>query len=383
MVTSTNPTQITPPRVAFLDPITGAISREWYRFLLSLWTAQSNSEVETAPRAELGTLSAVQQDNVPWLQFNTGSTFAYTPPTGTVYWDGGTTLTVQNSANVAQPVGEAQYYYVKATAAIAKGQLVMFDGAVGASGQLKVKPATAVTLGEYLMGVAAENIANNAFGFITSFGLVRGFNTTGSPYGETWADGDILYYNPAYTGGLTKNVPSAPNVKAIVAAVVNASSAGSGSVFVRVNAGSKLGATDSNVQFGTLAANDLIQYNGSYWTNVTPGSIISGSYGPPVTKTADFTVAATETWLINNKSGSTCTVTLPSASTNSGRMLTFQNYQAQLLVSNASNVVPLSGGAAGTAILDNIAGNWATMVSNGTNWVIMQAASNNNLLLES
>jgi len=34
-----NPTQITPPRVAFIDDRTGAISREWYRFLLSLLDA--------------------------------------------------------------------------------------------------------------------------------------------------------------------------------------------------------------------------------------------------------------------------------------------------------------------------------------------------------
>jgi hypothetical protein len=44
--------------------------------------------------------------------------------------------------------------------------------------------------------------------------------------------------------------------------------------------------------------------------------------------------------------------------------------------------VPIDGTAAGTAILLAVAGNWATMVSDGTNWVIMQAASNNNLLLE-
>jgi len=106
------------------------------------------------------------------------------------------------------------------------------------------------------------------------------------------------------------------------------------------------------------------------------------SVSAPVTKTADFTVAATELWLINNKSGSTCTVTLPTPSTNSGRVLYFQNYQAQTLVSASSNVVPQAGGAAGTAILLAVAGNWATMVSDGTNWVIMQAAANNCLLLE-
>lgn len=32
-----SPTQITPPRVDFLDPRTGKISREWYMFLLSLF----------------------------------------------------------------------------------------------------------------------------------------------------------------------------------------------------------------------------------------------------------------------------------------------------------------------------------------------------------
>jgi hypothetical protein len=102
----------------------------------------------------------------------------------------------------------------------------------------------------------------------------------------------------------------------------------------------------------------------------------------PVTKTADFTVAANETWLINNKSGSTCTVTLPSASAYSGRYLTFKNLQAQTLVSASSNVVLIDSTAAGTAILLAVVGNWATMVSDGTNWVIMQQAANNNLLLE-
>jgi hypothetical protein len=48
-----NPTQLTPPRVAFIDERSGAISREWYRFFLSLLTAtQTNQdEVELAPDA--------------------------------------------------------------------------------------------------------------------------------------------------------------------------------------------------------------------------------------------------------------------------------------------------------------------------------------------
>jgi len=106
------------------------------------------------------------------------------------------------------------------------------------------------------------------------------------------------------------------------------------------------------------------------------------TYSAPVTKTADFSVAATDLWLINNKSGSTCIVTLPTASAYSGRILHFQNYQSQALVSASSNVVPISGGAAGTSILVASSGDQATLVSDGTNWLMTQYTPNNILLLE-
>ena len=338
-------------------------------------------EVQTQRQPDLGSFAALQQDNLSWTIFDT--TPEHVPTAiGTVAWDGGTTLGIQMTANVLQPVGEAQYFYIKADSTITKGQLIMFTGAVGASGVIKGAPATGITDGQYLMGIAAEDIATNGFGLVTSFGHVRGWNTTGAPVGETWVDGDILYYNPSVAGGLTKTQPTAPNVKATVAVVVNAAPAGSGDVFVRVSTGSVLGGTDSNVQFGTLATNDLIQYNGTYWTNVTPASVINSAGGAPVTKTADFSVAAGETWLINNKSGSSCTVTLPTASTNTGRVLHFQNYQAQTLVSASSNVVPLAGGSATTAILEAVAGANATLVSDGTNWIMTQYDSNNALQLE-
>jgi hypothetical protein len=41
-----NPTQLTPPRVAFIDERSGAISREWYRFFLSLLTATQTNQDE-------------------------------------------------------------------------------------------------------------------------------------------------------------------------------------------------------------------------------------------------------------------------------------------------------------------------------------------------
>jgi len=109
---------------------------------------------------------------------------------------------------------------------------------------------------------------------------------------------------------------------------------------------------------------------------------INAASSAPVTKTADFTVADNETWLINNKSGSTCTVTLPAAGAWSGRQLTFKKYQVQDLVSASSNVVPIAGGAAGTSILVASSGDQATLVSDGTNWLMTQYIPNNILLLE-
>lgn len=94
----------------------------------------------------------------------------------------------------------------------------------------------------------------------------------------------------------------------------------------------------------------------------------------PVTVTADATVAATVRWIINNKSGSACVLTLPAAADFEGRELHVKTIQAQAVNSANSNVVPLIGGAAGSAILTGTAGKWATLVSDGTNWVIMAAA---------
>ncbi len=158
--------------------------------------------------------------------------------------------------------------------------------------------------------------------------------------------------------------------------------------------GTAISAATSGTDYAPATSGTSILYgNGAGgFSNVTVGTGLSFSAGTlastvaapsaPVTKTADFSVAATDVWLINNKSGSTCTVTLPTPSTNSGRVLYFQNYQVQALVSASSNVVPLAGGAATTSILLASSGDSATLVSDGTNWLMTQYIPNNILLLE-
>lgn len=104
------------------------------------------------------------------------------------------------------------------------------------------------------------------------------------------------------------------------------------------------------------------------------GGVVDGQIRrrAPVIKTAAFTVADNEHWLICNGTASIA-VTLPDAATNMGREIMLTNRAAFTVVSASSNVVPLAGGAAGTAILAAAAGKYATLVSDGTNWIITQA----------
>lgn len=227
----------------------------------------------------------------PVIENNTSETTNYldfrttisnvAPHIGRLFWNGGQTLSLYQTLNVAGKINEDNFYYIKADSAIAKGQLIKFTGSVGASGVLRGAPATALGIndGVRLMGVAAEAIAANGFGMVQWSGTLRGFNTTGSPYGETWVDGDILYYNPAFAGGLTKVEPTAPNVRAVIAAVINAASAGSGSISIRLSVGSVLGGTDSNVYINALTGGDLLQYDGAdqRWENIAASSVTIGT----------------------------------------------------------------------------------------------------------
>jgi hypothetical protein len=136
------------------------------------------------------------------------------------------------------------------------------------------------------MGIAAEDITSGTEGFVQTFGILKPINTTGI------ATGEILWYDPAVTGGYTTVKPSAPNVKVQVAAVTAGNSAG-GALLVRITAGTKLGETDSNVLFSTLTGGNLLIYDqtNAYWknANLTDGTAIS------ITETAGGTVTIDNT----------------------------------------------------------------------------------------
>jgi hypothetical protein len=165
----------------------------------------------------------------------------------------------------------------------------------------------------------------------------------------------------------------------------------SGTVGYRWQSGSGVFDIDfdgTSAYFSNYVSGGAINFNAASATGVNAfyvNSVLIGNFdaaslklsypmgrGAPVTKTADFTLAATETHIINNKA-SGCVGTLSGGF--AGRELFVNNEQAQTLTSASSNVIPKAGGAAGTAILPATDGAWAFLVHNGTNWKIMMSGT--------
>jgi len=93
--------------------------------------------------------------------------------------------------------------------------------------------------------------------------------------------------------------------------------------------------------------------------------------GPGITLSSSF--GDYSHWYVNINQSSTVSITLPSASGNTNKTLVIKNSGSGAVNSNSTNVEPLNSTTLTTSILTSGGGKFATLVSNGTNWVIMQA----------
>ena len=144
------------------------------------------------------------------------------------------TLNLHHSGGVVQQVGQETYIYGRNNtgSTITNGSTIGF---AGVNGQNRLEFLDYIADGtyrsEYFLGVATQDILNGELGFVTTFGNVRGIDTTGSAEGESWAEGDELYASPTTAGAFTKVKPTAPNISIPVAIVVVVS-ATEGEIFV-------------------------------------------------------------------------------------------------------------------------------------------------------
>ena len=201
---------------------------------------------------------------------------------GRAYWnrDDGTLDIDQYNGAVLQ-VGQEMQYFAKNVSggSIAIGTPVQFAGTVGASAKLEFDLAVSdgSVPGDYMMGVTTQTIADNDFGYVVEFGIVRGFNTTGTPYGQVWADGDLLYFDPVTPGFWTNVQPVAPSISIPFAVVLNAGPGGSGSIFVRMTVSQKLGQIEDVFINGSGTPDDfdILLYDAaqSRWENRPASSV--------------------------------------------------------------------------------------------------------------
>lgn len=139
---------------------------------------------------------------------------------GQVYWntDDHCLNVTTDTPDVLLQVGQETIIHAKNTSGgtITDGQVVYINGAVGASGFPTIDLAQADDFDtSRQIGVATNTMANNAFGWVTLTGKVRGVNTS------AFTQGDLLYLSATVAGGLTATPPVFPNYRAPVAIVID------------------------------------------------------------------------------------------------------------------------------------------------------------------
>ncbi len=207
-----------------------------------------------------------------WVQFDLSPTSALQE--GRMMWNAtdGTIDVRLKGNNVTLQVGQEQVVRVvnKTGADLLESEYkaVYISGAQGQRAKVFLAQAN-TSLGNQILGLVTETITNNQEGYITSNGLVRGINTTGSLQGETWVDGDLLYLSPTIAGGVTNIAPSAPNYQIAIGVVINAHIT-QGAIFVKVGFNEKLNDL-ADVLINGVANNDLLVYDTatSLWKNKT------------------------------------------------------------------------------------------------------------------
>jgi hypothetical protein len=221
-----------------------------------------NGDVTVTGTTNLNTVTASTISSVEYIDFDINQT--NNAAEGRLFWDfENSTLNFgMGGGNVTQKIGEDTFYFVKNQTGtqINKGIVVRAIGTAGSSSRILIDLAIAdnTISDKYIMGIAAENIPNGDDGFVNEFGLVRGIDTTGSLYGETWVDGTVLYVSSTILGGLTSVEPQAPNQKVVIALVINANV--NGSLFVRPTFLGNIGDI-YNVQNSGQTNGDLLIYN--------------------------------------------------------------------------------------------------------------------------
>ena len=223
----------------------------------------SNVVEDTTP--QLGGDLDAQNFDITNLNSVTLTTSPTSPGTaeGTIYWDSGDGIpkAVLN-ANVTIGLGQESIITVKnATGStITKGTVVYINGAQGQMPTIALADADTELTSSKTFGFAAEQILNDAEGFVVTEGVLRGVNT------DTFTEGGAIWLSST-AGQYTQTIPEEPAHAVFLGYAIKAH-ASAGEVIVKIQNGYELTELHGVTIANTAATNDILQLNSSgIWVN--------------------------------------------------------------------------------------------------------------------
>ena len=232
--------------------------------------------------------------NVNAIGFDTTPTSAPTA-VGTMFWDSGNgTPSVVLDADVELQLGQENIVkvYNNSASTITNGSVVAVNGAQGQRPAVVLADADSEPLSAATLGIATEDILSGAEGFVTTFGVIRGIDTS------TFAAGAPIYLSQT-AGQFTATRPAAPAHTVFLGWVIKVN-ASSGEVFTHISNGWELDELH-NVLISSPTGGNLLAYDqtNQYWKNInlTDGTAIS------ITETAGGAITIANTGVTQATAG--------------------------------------------------------------------------------
>lgn len=236
------------------------------------------------------------------------------PPstTGAMFWDEGNgSPSINLDADVVLQLGQEMLalVYNGTGSTITNGSVVAVSGAQGQRPSVVLADADSEALSAPTLGIATEDIANGAEGFVTTFGFVRGINTS------AFTAGAPIYLGTT-AGAFTATRPPAPAHTVALGWVIKVN-ASSGEVFVNINNGWELDELHNVLITSPISGNTLI-YDAvaGVWenANLTAGtgvSVTNGAGSITIANTGVTSITGTASQVTASASTGGVTLSLP------------------------------------------------------------------------
>lgn len=281
---------------------------------------------------------------------------------GRIHWnDDDKTIDIDTEVTgTSIQVGQEQVFRAtnKTGDTLTNGTVVYVNGSQGNRPTIAKADASTQATSEGTIGIVTNDIADNATGYVTEFGLVRDIDTS------AFNEGDIIYLSTT-AGELTNVEPVSPNHSVRVGVVTN-SNVNEGVVLVNVDPGDSMEKLH-DVLLTSLANKDILQYNSStmLWENT--GNPLRNI--ETITASSD-TLDANNYTVLCDASSNAITINLPAAASHNGR-----EYNVKKIDSTANTITVDGNGSetidgSTTAIITEQYAS-ITVQSDGSNWHIV------------